>query len=460
MAGAIIELDLSSPWPDPDVEPAGRGRPVGAALVVLLAVALALTGPALLAPASLGPGWSTDVSTGYFWLTADVVLVVDRDSAGDVDIAGARRPARVRLTAFDLRSGAVRWSLPLTGALAGTYARDDNFLSSNFPPDATTGERTNVIAKGGGLPRLALPAAALPLAYIGQGFVVSIDRDPDVPPDPRANGRTRAMGLEWAHLVSAIDLATGAVRWTARLPAGVRWSLPGVRAGAEGLTGLPSGQDWMVTSSTAGEVRVWDLATGTVRAVRGLGPLKQQSYVTALADLVLVRLDDRDTSTLDAYDPATLTARWTYRPTVSDAEPVACAPLLCLATNRSVWIVDPRSGAVVSRPTGPQVRPGPPGRIVVTGYGNQLTLVDTWRGRPLPGPDDWRVVDVAGYTRMVVVVDAHAVGSTAQLGLLDLATGEVRRLGRISRWTPANRCLAVAGHLACDDGATLRIWRA
>jgi hypothetical protein len=446
MTPALIELDVLEPWPGSD-PPAGR-PPVAAAILVIIGVLVALTGPALLRPDTLSQAWRTATTTGFFWAADGAAYTLERADGA------------VRLTARDLRSGATRWTRPLSGTLADVYARADSFLSSNFPPDATTGIRTNVVARQGGLPRLAFPSAALPMAYIGTRVALVIDRDPAAPPDPGADGRARAMGLEWTYVATAHDLRTGRVRWRMRLDPGLRWSLPGVRAGAEGLAGLPPGRDWFVTSSPGGDVQVRDLDTGNLSGRRQFGPLRQQSYVTALVDSVLVRLDDGDGATLDAYDPATLTPRWRYVPPAIDVEPVDCEPLLCLAENRSIWVVDPRGGATLWRPTGPLLRPGPAGRLIVTGYGNLLILFDTLHPDRLRTDKGWRVVDVAAYTRLVVVVRVHAVGSTADLGLLDVVTGAVRRLGRVTRWAPSTRCLRAGGHIACGDGAHLRVWRA
>jgi hypothetical protein len=441
-----IEIDISTPWPGPGRDPRRRGPALGAVVLVMAGVLVALTGPALLGAEVLRLAWRITATTDHFWVTENAVYTLDRAEA------------RIRLTARDLRTGAPRWTLPLTGTLADVYARGESFLSSNFPPDATTGVRTNVLSRQGGLPRLAYPTAALPLVYLGSRVALLIDRDPAVPPDPDADGRTRAMGLDWTHVATTIDLDTGRPRWRMRLPAGVRWALPGVRTSGEGIVGLPPGQDWMVTSSTDGEVVVRDLDSAAVLSRRTFGALRQESYVAALADAVVVRLDDGDRASLDAYEPATLRPRWRFVPPVVDAEPVGCEPLLCLADTRSVWIVDPRDGRTIWRPTGPLLRPGPAGRVVVTGYGNQVVLFNTRRARTLGAEPGWRVVDYGAHTRSVVVVRVQTTGA-GDLGLLDVGTGEARRLGRVNRWSPMAHCLHAGGRVACGDDALLRVWR-
>jgi hypothetical protein len=223
---------------------------VAGAILVIIGVLVALTGPGLLRPDTLSQAWRTATTTGFFWAAGGTAYTLEREFGV------------VRLAARDLRSGATRWTVPLAGTLADVYARGESFMSSNFPPDATTGVRTNVVATQGGLPRLAFPSSALPMATVGSRVALVIDRDPTVPPDPRADGRTRAMGLEWTYNATALDLRTGRVRWRMRMDPGVRWALPGVRAGAEGIVGLPPGRDWFVTSSTGGDVQIRD-ATST-----------------------------------------------------------------------------------------------------------------------------------------------------------------------------------------------------
>jgi len=444
----VIEIDTGRPWPEAGSLRRGRPRPAGGAIVIAFALLAVLTGPTPTPPPALDAAWRVETTTEYFWLSADTVYTVDRDGAA------------VSLTARDATSGAPRWRHRLTGALAEVYANRDSFLSSNFPPDATTGVRTNIVSTQGGLPRLAFPTAALPLAYVGARVALVIDRDPTVPPDPAADGRTRAMGLDWTHTATAFDLVTGRPRWTRRLPAGTRWALPGVRAGADGLAGLPPGRDWMVTSTAAGEARVWDLASGSVVWRRAFGRLEQQAYVIAFADAVVVRRDDAEPSTIEAYEPDAPEPRWRLVPAVVDAEPVGCEPLVCLVDGRSVWVVDPRNGATVWRSTGPLLRPATPGRVVVMGYGNQVTLIDTRRGRAIPTEPGWRVVDHGGYTRSVVVARVYASGDRADLAVLDVATGNIRRLGRVSDWAPTSRCLVAGLRVACGDGKILRVWRA
>jgi hypothetical protein len=246
------------------------------------------------------------------------------------------------------------------------------------------------------------------------------------------------------------------VRWKRRLPAGTSWSLPGVRTGAQGIVGLPTDQPWLVTTSSTGMLERWDLRTGASTATRDVGPIGPEFFADAVADAVVVH---RDSAILDVLDPLTLDVRDSFTAPVSAAEPVACQPALCLVTEASVVIVDRRTGTTIRRGDGPALRPGSFGRVVLAGYGGRLTLADTTDGHALPVDDGWRVADGGGYTREVVVAQPQsALG--VRIGVLDVATGDIRPIGQAAGWSSANTCLWAVGHVACADGATLRVWLA
>jgi hypothetical protein len=202
--------------------------------------------------------------------------------------------------ARDLRDRAVLWSLPLHGALARVYATAEPLFSSDFPPSGPDGTRTLAVS---GTATQIFPVAAVALVYLTGSLALTVDRDPDVP----ARTPSGTNGLEWSHVVTAYDLATRAVVWRRSLPAGVRWSLPGVRRGADGIVELPLGSDWMLTASPAGRLEVWDLRTGATRARRAIDPPAPTDYVTALADTVVV--GTASVTTLRGYDPSTLDLR-------------------------------------------------------------------------------------------------------------------------------------------------------
>jgi len=450
MAGVMIELDVSTPWPGPDER--GRRMPRAlAAAVVVLGLAIALTGPRLLLPASLTLAWRAPTTAGFFWLGPDAVYTVDA-------MPGHR--SGLRLLARDPRSGGVRWSAELTGPVADVYASERGSLASLFPPTFSFGARTYLINTDTGRVSRAYPVPAMPVAHLADEVVVTIDWDPSVEPDPAPDEpHALAIGLEWTHRVTGRDLRTGAVRWSRPLPAGVRWSLPGVPVGAEGLVGLPAGQSWMVTRWPDGGVEVWDLRTGGAVARREFGPLSRESYVVALGDAVLVRLHDEDGVRVSVLEPRTLAPRWTFTPPDLDAEPLACAPVLCLDIRRSTWVVDPATGGILWRTHGMPLRPAiQPVRRLVTAAGEPVTLFDARTGLATYALGQWRVVDDTAYRSTAVVARLDDTGG-AELAVLDVEAGTVRRLGAVSDWVPGSRCLAGVGHVVCAHDATVRVWR-
>lgn len=450
MARQVIELDISVPWDGPDEAPRRSPRALVVAVVVL-GLLLSLTGPGLLLPATLTLAWRAPTTARLFWLGTDGVFTVDR--------VGGPVPG-LRLVSRDPRTGGVRWTAVLNGPLAEVYALERGSLASFFPPTFSSAARTYLINTNTGRVSRAYPVPAMPVAYFADDVVVTIDWDQAIAPDPVPDEpHAAAIGLDFSHRATARDLATGRIRWTRPLPAGLRWALPGVPAGAEGIVGLPAGQSWMVTRSTAGSVEVWDLRTGAVLARRDVGRLSSESYVSALGDAVLVRVLDAVGTRMSVLEPATLAPRWTFTPPDLDAEPAACAPVLCLEIRRSVFVVDPATGAILWRTHGTPLRPAiQPGARLATATAEPLTLFDIRTGRTAQGYGSWRIVDNSAYRQDVVVATARP-GADADLALLDIGTGTMRRLGTVTPWSPGTRCIAGADRIVCEDDGLVRVWR-
>lgn len=447
-----IELDMSRPWSLDDVDDDRHRPPFAGALLLAIALLLVLTGPALVAGGPVPVAWRTSVVGGFFWLTPRAVYTIDGE-VGD-------RSSPLSLTARDPRSGDPLWSVDLTGPVAVGYTGGWDALVSRFPPTPNLGTTTMVIDTRTGRVVRAYPTAAVPLVYLADDVAVTIDRDPAAgaePPLPQLS--LDETGLDRRHLVTARDLATGHVRWTRALAMGTLWSLPGVRGGAEGIVALPPGQNWMVMTTREGTVSTVDLDTGRIVAIRDVGRLSQESYVTALQDEVVVRLDRDDEVTLSAYEPRTLVARWSSSPPRLYAAPFQCGPLLCLDTERSVWAIQPRTGAFVWRVEGSHLRAATGDvRRLVTAFGEPLALFDPATGRRLPADGQWRVVDSGTYGQMVVLAKA-VPGDGAVIGLFDATVGSIRTVGAITPFSPASQCLAAGGNVACEDGNVVRVWR-
>ncbi len=436
----VAVIDVSAPWTPAPPQPLSRERhPIVVALFLGLGVLLVLTGPGAFPLPRLILSWRASTSTGFFWLTADTLYTLDTTN-----------PNEVLLSAHDPRSRDVTWSLPLRGPLAQVYASAHPVFTTIFPPTDADGAVTTA---AGSLGVLSYPTAALPLVYLAGTLAITVDRDLRVPPEPGS----AATGPRWAHLVTARDLRTRSVLWTRRIEPRGSWSLPGVRVGATGIAGLPPGTDWMLVSSSRGALEIWDLRTGATRARRGLTAPSRTTYALALADSVVVSTQSGGVVGLSAYDPGTLAPQWRVVPPLTNAEPLACQPNLCLVTNRAVFIVDPRTGLTTVRVSGTQVRPGPTGRALVSEFGESLAIVTTADGRASSVEIGWRAVDAAAYERFAVVAQVQE-SARAELGLLDVQHGTVARLGEATRWSSFSQCLANADTIACGDGDTLSAW--
>ncbi len=442
MPYVVIDVDTTAPWSPPDGR-TWRGRhPVPTVVLLAVCVVLVLTGPGLLRSSELTLAWQLKATTRYFWLTSSSVYSLD--SVGD---------GTIRLSAHERNNQRVMWSLPITGPLARLYATRDPLFASILPP-TSVGVRTSVVVNDA---TDTYPVAAIPLVYLTDGLIVTIDRDPAVPPGPPTGVQT---GLEWTHLVTVRDLNTRAVLWTRRLDPGVRWSLPGVRAGTTGIVGLPAGADWMVTDTVDGRVDLWDLRTGATRASRLVGSLASSSFITALPGSVVVgQVSDIGQFVFSAYDPVSLAPVWRLVPPLTNAEPISCEPGLCLVGRRAVWIVNPYTMLVTARVNGVEMRPGPPGEVLVAPFGRDTMVVssDTGQVRAIDG-GLWRNVDATAYRPDAVVVRLRPFGR-ADIGLLNVRRASVVQLGQTSQWSPYYDCLAVATTVACDDGSVLSVWR-
>jgi hypothetical protein len=453
MPETVIELDVSKPW-TPESSTGRHRTPFLGAILLLVAVGIVMTGPALSAGRPFAFAWRAHTLAGYFWATPQSVYTID---VGVPVAADAPRP--LTLTARDPALGHPQWMMRLTGVLAGDQGTDNHLLITDFPPSFEQGLRTTIMDTRNGLTVRAYPTTSAPLAYIGDEVAVIIDRDPEDQEEGKPR-QTLETGLDRAHMVEARDLRTGAVRWIRRLAPGTMWHLPGVMPASEGIVGLPPGENWMVTYTMAGLVETWDLNHGDTLATAIVDPLTQQSYVLGVPGAVVVRFKSPAQSDLTAYRPDDLRRLWRNAPRDLFATPSACGPLICLHTDTSTWGLDTRTGTFAWHLDQPKVRPATPGaRVLVPAFGEELALFDPETGQRRGGDGTWRVVDVAPYASQVVLAQPKP-GGTAVLGLLDLAGNTVRRLGSATPFSPATQCVSAGEILACEDGEGLvRVWR-
>src|SRR5206468_1676564 len=106
---------------------------------------------------------------------------------------------------------------------------------------------TRVLDQEAGRRLAAYPMPAMPLVYIADTVAVMIDREPGA---TSAEADALADGWTQAHRVTAVDLATGDVRWVGRIEPGSTWALPGVQPWDDGVVvGGPDAHDMAVIAA-------------------------------------------------------------------------------------------------------------------------------------------------------------------------------------------------------------------
>ena len=445
--GRVIELDVAAAW-DPE-EPERAGRRARGPGLVWLAVSLLflLIGPPP-AEARMAAAWRADAHRGFFWLTDDALFRVVRAEDG------------LHLAADDLETGAPLWERKLDGPLATTYHHAAPLLAPRFPPTPGGPTITRVLDAETGRRLGTYPVPAVPLAYFTDQVAVVIDREPDARAIPPASSDWHYDGWVEAHVVTAIDLQTGGIRWIGRLEPGRTWVLPGLRPYQDGVIGGGAAEGWMAVLEPAGAIEIWDLASGQVRARGNAGPFDAWSYALALPGVLTVSTQEGLEPVLSGYDPHTLHRLWRVRvPDVPDASawPVVCGSTVCLSSPYALWGLDLGTGGLAWHQRVVDVYPtADPLVPVLIVEGPVLIEVNTGRVRPLP--ERWRIVDPQPRRGSMVVMrvedDFHV-----RLGRLDLVTGVITTLGDARVASPGGPCRATSTHLACADGATVRVWR-
>jgi outer membrane protein assembly factor BamB len=246
--------------------------------------------------------------------------------------------------------------------------------------------------------------------------------------------------------LTGLDAATGAVRWSLRLPAG--GLLGGQAATADG--GLA-----MVT--TAGVLQVVNLADGTIRWRRTVGA---SPALTTASQLVIFGVNGR----LTGYDDRTGQPRWTTgglpsQPTVQLAVglvlvtsntqgPGITTALTAVrpATGRIAWRFDPGETLTV-------LSAGPAGLTVAAYvFNRRLYLLDPRTGRPR-----WQAATFAaqGIIPLVTRTDVLTVEGQSTIRLVDRAAtdGQVRWQDTLTAPPVGQQQVLAAGPLAVLQGA-------
>jgi hypothetical protein len=335
---SVIDLGDVSHLPDePEGYPGGRpefgrfhvGRLVKAAIAVV--VTLAAGGSALPGPPVLREVWSVPTSPEQS-MTLDDDSVYLHSPAGNL----------TELTAYDLRTGRVRWTRPVDTGPSWFGATPQHGVLL-LPGDERTIEMKS---PDGGM-----------MGYSYSGSLTAIDpaTGEQLWQRPGAQHwantgdtllmyeRDRTGTLTWLRQVRIRD---GSIVWERRAPA----KADTVEVLFEG--GTP---DRIVTAGPRGHLTVLSYADGTEVTSRSL-PWQQVSYNTGAGSnlgtvkgrLVVVDTglgDDIDRSRVTVYRSDSLVPLWS-RETKGWANVQDCGPLICLSTAQGLFeAVDPETGA-------------------------------------------------------------------------------------------------------------------
>lgn len=431
---ALIELSPETPAPTaPSGPPVRAYRRVGLLVAAILTLALGGAVPAGLTWESLG----------------EVPLGADEEFA----LAGGRL----------VTSGFTGGRLHLSGWSAETPPRR---LWQVTNPDGNPDTRYGVTDGTGGLVLLDVrrsttvldgatgavrwrSATPLRLLRAGIGLVSSEEFRPGTEYDQASGdpGRLYGTTTEVLHtepplrtVLTGVDLATGATRWTVSLPGSVVTSWTGAELVVFTSTGF------RVLSPATGET----LRETTIPAPAGSGP----SQGEVLDGVAVISYGDYGAGgRLAVYDLATLQPLWQRDLPSPGANTGSCTGLLCVPEAEALVVLDPRDGQeLVRRGADSTLLPVGDGHAIAvrTDTGREALVLDLRTGKTVTSLTDW-----AGFT-VVPGGGGYLLTSGDKIGLLNSA-GKTFRLGDVPG--VSGDCEASTELVACRSGGSVALYR-
>lgn len=421
----LIDLgDLAGAAAEPAAAPVNLPRLRKLALAVLtVAGLLAMTASAPAAPSLVRPLWTAAFGPGdTLALDGPTVYLNRADTAGVVAV-----------TAYDLRTGKIRWSTPTGVAVAdhGVRPAGDVLLVPTVSPQSVPGTIALDAATGRQLWRS--DGNASPSVERGDAVLAEADRD----------GVTTALRL--------VGLRDGHQIWRRPIAPSERWT-------TLGQAGRPT---MIVTMSATGDATVYGYDDGIARH-RARVPWNGVYSATLLpvgSFFAVVRTSSAQT-VATVYRGADLRPLWRSEELIGYV--TTCGALVCTAGVRSVTGRDAATGREVWRRDDMNfVWDLGGGRLLLSAAPNLASattvLVDTATGRTIGSP-------VGGQQAFSVDADGSLLllrgtrtppGRTA-VNRLDLATGRLTVLGTVGRLAEQN-CQGTPGYLLCPRGDTLTV---
>lgn len=422
------ELPAAAEPPDDD----RRAVRLFALAAVAVLCVLTVTGSVRPEPAMLRTLWSIPFG------------LADRYAMTSDALYAATAATRARLTAYDLGSGAVRWSAampdpngwPLTAEAAGVLLLPAGRVTKQIDsPDggsylAEFFRQTVAVDARTGAELWRLPGEAF--AISGRTALL-VDRGGD-------QGDTlRAFRL--------VDLSGGDVRWS-RTTAGTAQVALG---GAD-----QRNPDRLVTVTATGDAEVLRLADGAPTAAGHIdyraGSPEDGEFVDLLVDgrNLYLRMAGGRGDSLTAYSLDTLRQVWRHGDTAR-VTAYPCGVVLCSLMNPGMTAFDPATGRELwSDPRVQSAWPAGPGRLLSSEGGpDEYTLVDAATGRRIARLGTGQPIQDTDGTVAYLMRDTRDPAYQTSVSRIDLASGVVGLRGVIPRIGGDYGCTATADRLAC-----------
>ncbi len=432
---ALIDLGEASHDAPEHVVPVNVPRVRRLALaVVAIAGMLTLSGAVAPGPAAVRPLWTAPLR--------DEESVTLTDDTAYLDTYAAAGEAR--LTAYDLATGAVRWTVPAgTGvswngpAPAGDVllVPTDHAMVSEKVADGTYSiafNRTTIALDARtGAERWRTAGEVQPAFLDGSALITEFD--------------------DHAHLtrLRRVGLADGRELWSRATPATASWA----------LLWQADRPSEIVTATAAGEIRFYRYADGSLRFT---GRLPWRIGRTQAADLyaagsyLAVRRSEVSSAGSTIYRPDDLTELW--RTGDRTGFVTACGPLLCSISETEVVGRDPATGRERWRYAGVQgVRALTPDRLLLEqdSLDGTRLLVDAATGRAIGPPPTGQAAwahtafgeGAPGGSVFILRRTREPPGQVA-VTRLEVATGKQSLLGTVGP-IGEQTCVAATRYLAC-----------
>lgn len=432
----VIELGEAT-WtdhPSPGSSPRER-RLLASALLTALCLA-GLGASARPAPMGVEPLWSAPGA-------AENGTLLTRDTA----YLQERTPDGTRLIAYELATGAQRWSRDMTGSIGYLYPTDED-----GPLLAPTDRQVVVLQPGSPDPvapefhreTVALDPRTGTQRWHAAGEPMAVDRDTAMMAEYDGEGTPRRQRV--------VRLSDGRTLWSLDTPGIDAQTI--VRIGDRPTALITVAKDGTVTTHRFSDGR----RTGRVQIRWSTGKRENGYYndIFVAGDNLVVNHAGPNGLDVRVFRADTMVEQWHIR---SDSGYlIDCGGLLCLNISGNLAAYDYSGVKRWERPNPSSVMPASAGRLVLDNMGgddDHPTLIDTATGKMIGDPPTGYVVWSTEPTDSLLLL--RAASSPANRTAIirwDLRTGRHHVIGMIDRSAGVD-CQSVPKFLVCRRGADM-----